>query len=585
MSAAEIAGLTLLHFFWQGAAVALTLQLLLVLVGRSSAAARYGIACAALMAMVALPAITSARLAGGAVPVSTSAFGSPVKASVETGATAPSTTVAERPRFAIASSSSRLRALLTVIAWAWALGVALLTIRTAAGWWRVRRLYKLALRSPQSKWREAVAIWADRLQLRNVPRVVESAGVDTPAVVGWLRPIVLLPIASLASLTPTQVEAILVHELAHIRRHDYLVNLLQSAVETALFYHPAVWWVSAIVRAEREHCCDDLAVRFCGDRHAYADALVVLESKRFVSGVPLPAATDGPLSVRVARILQLPARSSSRPSPFPAIGLTLALVLAAGFVPAQQQMVSGATQATANQVDWALHATDRLEIYYRPGDAASVDAVVRAAGAAYDQISTALQHDLETRVPIVLLTSAEISAAGPGPGFTPISLGASVSGPQLTQRARLILPLDRFPQQPRLLAHEMTHQFLFDIEPKPRGSGIPVWLHEGLADYMAGEWTADARRIVRTGVVDRTLMASELEGQLRQRADEDVQHLAHAVIEFIDHEFGHAGIRRFLATVRSATSANASIFVTAFGTSATDFDRQFDRFIQERFGR
>ena len=104
--------------------------------------------------------------------------------------------------------------------------------------------------------------------------------VDVPTVIGWLKPVVLLPASALAGLSPNQVEAILAHELAHIRRHDYLVNLLQTLVETLLFYHPAVWWLSRRIRAERENCCDDLAVSLCGDPVAYAAALAELEDLR-----------------------------------------------------------------------------------------------------------------------------------------------------------------------------------------------------------------------------------------------------------------------------------------------------------------
>ena len=91
-------------------------------------------------------------------------------------------------------------------------------------------------------------------------RLLESARVSVPIVVGWIKPTLLVPAAVLGGLAPSELEAVLAHELAHIRRHDYLVNLLQSAVETLLFYHPGVWWVSHVVRVEREHCCDDLAV-------------------------------------------------------------------------------------------------------------------------------------------------------------------------------------------------------------------------------------------------------------------------------------------------------------------------------------
>ena len=125
---------------------------------------------------------------------------------------------------------------------------------------------------------------AHRLGLPPPRHVVESALVDVPTVVGWLRPAILLPIAALASLTPAQVEAILAHELAHIRRHDYAVNLLQTIVETLLFYHPAVWWLSQRIRVEREHCCDDIAIAVCGDPLGYAQALAELETWRTYVG-------------------------------------------------------------------------------------------------------------------------------------------------------------------------------------------------------------------------------------------------------------------------------------------------------------
>src|SRR5207237_4946041 len=129
-----------------------------------------------------------------------------------------------------------------------------------------------------------------RLGLPAAAHVVESALVDVPTVVGWLRPAILLPIAALASLSPEQVEAILAHELAHIRRHDYAVNVLQTFAETLLFYHPAVWWVSKRIRVEREHCCDDVAVAVCGDAVCYAEALATLEhGPSEGAGMPLAA--------------------------------------------------------------------------------------------------------------------------------------------------------------------------------------------------------------------------------------------------------------------------------------------------------
>ena len=138
---------------------------------------------------------------------------------------------------------------------------------------------------------------------------------------------VLLPAAALSGLSPLQLQAILAHELAHVRRHDYLVNLLQSAVETLLFYHPAVWWISAEIRAERENCCDDLAVAVCGDRLVYVSALAELTSiERRAFAL---AATDGSLLTRVRRILGRPAAARRELPPSWGI-LTLVVLLGGG---------------------------------------------------------------------------------------------------------------------------------------------------------------------------------------------------------------------------------------------------------------
>jgi uncharacterized protein involved in exopolysaccharide biosynthesis len=134
-------------------------------------------------------------------------------------------------------------------------------------------------------------------------RLVRSALIEVPLVVGWLRPVILMPASSLLGLTPAQIEVILVHELAHIRRCDYLVNVLQKVVETLLFYHPAVWWISRSIREEREHCCDDLVVRICRDRMVYAQALFRLEQLRAVPAELALAATGGSLLRRVQRLL------------------------------------------------------------------------------------------------------------------------------------------------------------------------------------------------------------------------------------------------------------------------------------------
>src|SRR5262249_6671834 len=152
----------------------------------------------------------------------------------------------------------------------------------------------------------------------------------------------LLPIASIAALSPAQVEAILAHELAHIRRHDYAVNLLQTLVETLLFYHPAVWWLSARIRTEREHCCDDVAIAMCGDPVGYAKALAELEVFRSTAGTLAMAASGGSLIDRVRRILRMPVTDEPRSASWAAtLALTVIFTAGAGAVQQLPQLLAG----------------------------------------------------------------------------------------------------------------------------------------------------------------------------------------------------------------------------------------------------
>ena len=335
----NVVGWTLIHFAWQGAVIGVIAASALRLAANRSASAPYLVACAALAAMLGAPLATAALLTSSAVatsasmsidsappgqPSSSAARGAPdLVPPVSPAEAAPS------PRAAIDSDQ-----IISVVVIIWSIGVTLLLARMAVGWWRVRRLHRLALASPASKWQAACAHVAARLRVRRLAHVVESASVEVPTVIGCLRPVIILPIAALASLTPSQVEAILAHELAHIRRHDFLVNLCQTLAETLLFYHPAVWWVSARIRAEREHCCDEIAVSACGDPVGYAAALTELESWRTTPPPLAMAATGGSLLDRVRRILRAP--SVERRSPGWAATLALAVAFTAGAGGAQR---------------------------------------------------------------------------------------------------------------------------------------------------------------------------------------------------------------------------------------------------------
>jgi uncharacterized protein (TIGR03435 family) len=213
-------------------------------------------------------------------------------------------------------TAQRIESLLPWVVPVWLLGVIVLLARGVVGWWRVRILHRRALSSLVSTWQRAGNRIASQLGLARFVRIVELMDVDVPLVVGCLRPVVVLPIAALTQLNAAQVEAILAHELAHVRRHDYVVNLVQTLAETLLFYHPAVWWLSARIRDEREHCCDDVAVAVCGNPVEYATALAELEQWRTGDVGLAAAATGGSLLNRVRRILRVEILDDSRTSPW-----------------------------------------------------------------------------------------------------------------------------------------------------------------------------------------------------------------------------------------------------------------------------
>src|SRR5207248_10932295 len=137
----------------------------------------------------------------------------------------------------------------------WLAGVFALSMYTARGWMRVRTLRRCATLAPAMH--ATLAGLGRHLGVTRPVPLYLSVAVDVPAVIGYLRPYILLPISAVTGLDESQIAAVLAHELAHVRRHDYLVNMLQSAVETVLFFHPAVWWISRRIREERELCCDD----------------------------------------------------------------------------------------------------------------------------------------------------------------------------------------------------------------------------------------------------------------------------------------------------------------------------------------
>ena len=293
-------GWTLVHFVWQGAALGL-LFWAGVRIARA-ASVRYVIGVATLAAMFVTPAATFMYLRSH-VPAPAAATGVAPDAGAGFSRLL---TGGPKPAHGSDRTAVTAPALLAAACLAWLAGVALLSVRLAGGWLVAHRSARHGVRPVPSEIHALARRIAGRLALERIVAVFESPAVVVPMMVGWMKPVVLLPTAALSGLGPAQLEALLAHELAHVRRHDYFVNLLQAAVETLLFYHPAVWWVSGQIRREREHCCDDLAIAVYGDRIAYVTALADLAA--MTTPRLALAATGGSLVTRIRRILGVPDR-------------------------------------------------------------------------------------------------------------------------------------------------------------------------------------------------------------------------------------------------------------------------------------
>jgi len=221
----------------------------------------------------------------------------------------------------------------------WFVGVLIISIRFMGGMWAVRRLRGSSSDIPDP-WKERLVTLSASLGIRRIVQLAESAKVTVPMTAGWIKPIILLPLGMLSNMPAAHAEMILLHELSHIRRHDYLMNVIQSLVEIMFFFHPAIWWLSDAARTEREHCCDDRVISLKGDRLAYAKALHAAAAAIMPkAGSILPKAglalngENGELLERIHRILNKEMKNTIYSTRFTAstvlvVGLCLFLMMA-----------------------------------------------------------------------------------------------------------------------------------------------------------------------------------------------------------------------------------------------------------------
>jgi beta-lactamase regulating signal transducer with metallopeptidase domain len=315
-SVLQTVGLALVHFLWQGALIGAVLALALTLLRRHSPEVRYSVCVLGMTAMMVMPIVTTLSIVLGG----------------HSGAV-PRLTILHLPRSS-GPTPDWLAALLPWVTVLWASGAFALQLRLAACWLLAEHLRRSGTRPAPARWRQELDRIRERLGVTRVVGLVESTRVRVPSIVGWLRPVVLLPARLVDRLTPEQIRSLIAHEVAHVKRHDYLVNVVQHVFESVLFFHPVTWWVSARLRAERECCCDDIVLSMCDSAVSYARALSELEELRDREIRPALASAGGSLMKRISRILgtdRTPPASGARwPVPLATLAGLIAVAVLAG---------------------------------------------------------------------------------------------------------------------------------------------------------------------------------------------------------------------------------------------------------------
>lgn len=322
----ETLGWTLLHSIWQIAFVALWLFLTLRFSKKSSANSRYLTSLIALVLSLILPVTTFLWLSQNSIVVNQNPshfnreeaanFGEkPLPQENFTASNAVSSNNPGNDKFFVAvenlqsNFAENFAALAPLLVGLWLLGIALSAVRLFGGIRQTRRYKTRGTSAPNADWQRRFDVLCERLQIKQTVRFAESKIVETPMVIGWLKPIVLVPASVFLSMNPNELETILAHELIHIRRFDYAVNFVQNFIEILFFYHPAAWWISAQIRRERECACDDAVVKILeNSRLVYANALANLEGFRqaakLTASPVLVAASGGKLMQRIERIIK-----------------------------------------------------------------------------------------------------------------------------------------------------------------------------------------------------------------------------------------------------------------------------------------
>jgi beta-lactamase regulating signal transducer with metallopeptidase domain len=286
----------LIHSLWQGVIIALILAIALKMCYSARSSIRYGLSCIALLLIVVFPILTvvSPSLNPG-IGYSMNSLSTGTSSGITESSQNNSYNSISEPQADTRGNEYSFQITEKSGIWIflfWLFGTTLFLIYHLIGWGKTRKLVSTGSEPITGALRDKFNYICSELKVNNKITFLASTVVQVPCVIGWLNPVVLFPVSVISGLSISQLQLILTHELAHVRRLDVLLNYIQSAVETFLFFNPAVWWVSRQIRIERENCCDDLVVDLYGDRVAYARTLTEMESLRTI-GVSMAVRADG----------------------------------------------------------------------------------------------------------------------------------------------------------------------------------------------------------------------------------------------------------------------------------------------------
>lgn len=301
-------GWALLHSLWQGMIIALALAFVLLAMRRQSSNARYLAGLSALGLLFIAVVFTFFKIYSPGI--GSQALSELSEAELLLRETGGALVASELPAAeqgiwqTLKYFGDYFEVHLPFIVLVWILGVFVLTLRMLGELAYIQHLRHSKGKFVTGKWHDRMQEIAWEMGIQHTVKLKESLRIDGPILTGYFKPIILIPFGLMANLTPAQVESVLAHELAHIKRHDYLINIVQSLVETILFFNPAMWWISSLIRTEREHSCDDLAINITGDEVTFVKTLAHLEEMRMThANLALAFNGKGGVLGRIQRIL------------------------------------------------------------------------------------------------------------------------------------------------------------------------------------------------------------------------------------------------------------------------------------------